>query len=709
MPEAKKATVRKQGDAVRATKAKIPDSLKPYFDLGYDEVKISGNQSVGICPFCGKQKMYINVDTGQFDCKTCIKTGNTYTFMELYLEDCKENENYSGAHWEELEIDRGIPLAKLQSSGITWDGSRWIIPSYSKAGKLVYLSFYKPGNGVIGLSKGLTAGVALYGAERLGDKSRKKEAVYACEGFWDMLAMELILENAQEDGICIGVPGAGTFKEQWAENIQGRNFYCCYDNDLPGRQGIKKAHLKAHNFVKTFSMVSWPETLPEGYDIRDFYRYDGSFERLSELFVDYNEASESGFEEENDIVEFPPLAEGNRPRLRDVLTIYEKHLCMTDDLRNAIRIIYAIIISNQLPGEPLWLHIVGVPGSCKTELLTSCSAVGNTILQSTLTPHSLISGFMLPGGKDPSLLPRLFDKTFILKDFTEILAMNKPSQEEIIGILRGAYDGHVEKQFGNGQSREYKGQFTMLTGVTPRIYGSNSSSLGERFLLYNIQHVPGADMSHVIKAAMGNSGIEIQMKKELQDAAKSFLEWDIQKTDLPEVSEDIKARIIKLAQLVSMLRATVEKVGQSERLAYRPGYEVGTRLAKQFFKLAQSLGLLNYPARVGEDEYSLVQRVALDSCVGWNRDALTTLAKAEGKTANEISEAADVPLSTIRDHLNALCMLKILERRFFPNPAGRGGDIARFYMTKGVKLFWEGAGLSLKSNNITLKLRKKSK
>jgi hypothetical protein len=678
---------------VKQEKVAIPDKLKPYFDLGYDELGVTGDQSHGTCPLCGKDKLYININTGQFDCKTCVKSGNVYSFIQLYLEDCRDSDDLNGEHWDELEEDRGIPLDKLQSSGITWDGSRWLIPAYNKSGTLIHLGFYTRGRQVIGIS-GLPVG--MYGMEKLGDKSRKKEPIYCMEGFWDMLAMELIIASDGGNGICVGTPGAGTFKEPWAEQFEGRDFYACYDNDLAGRQGVKKAHVRTKAFVKSFSFIEWPDTFPEGYDIRDHFKFDGSYEGLQELFVGSGNKSEYGDSDDSEdetIVEFSPLSSGERPTFKDIMTVYERHLFMTDDLRNALKVIYAVIISNQLPGEPLWMHVVGSPGAGKTELLTSCSEVGNTILRSTLTPHALISGFRLSGGHDPSLLPKLFDKTFILKDYTEILGMNKNQKDEIHSTLRGAYDGTAEKAFGTGETKFYKGKFTMLTGVTHEIYGESNTSLGERFLLYNIQHVPGLDMADVIMAAISNSGGEVEMKKDLQAAAKLFLEWEIVKDDLPAVSTRIKKKLINLAQLVAMLRATVKKVGASEKISYRPSYEVGTRLAKQFYKLTQALGLLHYPAKIGDAEYRLVQKVAMDSCIGWNRDTLVTLAAAEGKTANEISAEADVPLSTIREHLNALCMLKVLRKELVSNPLGRGGDVAKYYMSPGVRKFWDGAGM----------------
>lgn len=707
MLKKKQKAVQPQSLNGKHPKPQIPEKLRPYFDLGYDEQSVSGDQSQGICTFCGKNKLYINSNTGQFDCKVCGKNGNIYTFMELFLADRVDNDDSEGEHWEELEKDRGIPLEKLQASGIVWDYDRWIIPAYNKTGSVVHLGFYKLGGAVKGIA-GMP--VALYGAEKLGEKARKKEPVYIQEGFWDMLAMELILEGEDEEGIAIGVPGAGTFKEQWAELLNNRELYNCYDNDLAGRKGAKTVWLKTKPFVKSYSVLSWPDVAVEGYDVRDFYRHDGSFERLSEFFVDYSKSrSEEEDEEEiKDLVEFSPISSGERPKFSETMGIYENNLLMTDDLRDALRIIFAVNISNQLPGEPLWVHIVGPSGSGKTELLTSCSEVGNTILQSTLTPHSLVSGFILPGGKDPSLLPKLFDKTFVIKDYTEILGMNKTAQDEINSILRGAYDGRVEKPFGNGQMREYKGYFTLITGVTPKIYGQNYTSLGERFLLFNIRHIPGKDMSDVIFAALSNSGNEIEMKKALQDAAKAFLEWEITKEDIPSVPMDIQKKIVNLAQLVAMLRAIIEREGNSERIAFRPVNEVGTRLAKQFFKLIQALGLLNYPGTVGEEEYRLVKRVALDTCIGWNRDALVTLAGAgDGKTAQEICKLADIPLSTIRNHLNSLVLLKILYTRDFPNPAGRGGDITRYYIDEKVKKFWEGAGLDMKKKVKGLKARKK--
>lgn len=679
-------------------KEEIPDKLKPFFDLGYDEERRTGSESIGTCIFCGKQKLYININTGQYSCKTgsCAVTGNIYTFMEHWHADRSEDIDHPDLEgvWDELETDRGIPIQALKDAGIVWDytSQRWALAIRNSKAAIVNIRFYAIGKKLMGVT-GLDA--AMFGLEELGNKSRKAEPVYVCEGEFDTIALRLILENAEEEGIVVGVPGANIFKPAWADALAGRNTILCYDNDSAGQSGMKRAWMRLKAIARGVQIVKWPDTLPEGWDLRDFYRHDGEFAALKDLLVEYETARDDTEYTDEGLVEFPPLSEGKRPRFQKVLDIYKEYLRMSQDMQDGLRIIYAVIMSNQLPGDPLWMHLVGVPGAGKTELLMSCAEVGNTAMESSLTPKSLVSGFIMPGGKDPSLIPQLFGKTFILKDFTEILAMNKTNKDEIYAILRGAYDGRVEKPFGNGQKRHYEGYFTMLTGVTPKIYGETTTSLGERFLLFHMKHIPGADNSDVVMQAMDNSGGELALKGALNAAAKSFLEWGITEADLPQVSQDIKRRIANLAQLVAMLRATVEKEGQSDRIVYRAEYEVGTRLAKQLYKLIVSLGLLNYPAKVGEAEYQLVQRVAMDSCVGWNRDALIMLARANGKTAQEIADMAHVPLSTMRSHLENLTHLSVLHKEREKNPAGRGAPIVRYIMSDGVMRFWEGAGLPI--------------
>jgi len=73
----------------RKSESKATDHIGTYTFHGVDIEPTSNGEATGICPFCGKNKFYVNIKEGTFCCKsanTCGKTGNKYTFLQLFYD-----------------------------------------------------------------------------------------------------------------------------------------------------------------------------------------------------------------------------------------------------------------------------------------------------------------------------------------------------------------------------------------------------------------------------------------------------------------------------------------------------------------------------------------------------------------------------------------------------------------------------------------------
>lgn len=673
-----------------------PERLRPFLKLGLAYGFTSGEEAVCDCPFCGKEaKFYLNLETGLWSCKAghCGLSGNLTTFLQKWWESAIPPTQ---AQWEELSQDRSLPVEALQDAGLVYDsfGGRWALPVRNRKGSIVNFRFYKPGGKMQGLPG---VDTYLYGIEGLGspDLKTRIRRVYLSEGEWDALALRLMIREdsvlgTMDDVAVISVPGASIFKDGWAEQFAGiEEVVLCYDNDEDGfKKGHKRAAEKLRNAVGKVFEVRWVEGLPEHFDIRDFYRFSGDMAKLAEMVFPYEDAEiRRQREEEEPETPRPPFTSPERPSFQKILDVYNRYLKMTPDMEMALRVIYATILMNDIQGEPLWIHIVSPPGTGKTELLMSASEVSSVTCASRLSPHSLVSGFKMPGGEDPSLMPKIIGKTFVLKDFTEVLQMPKMVKEDIFGTLRGAYDGEVSKPFGHGIVREYKGRFNMLTGVTHAIFSEQSANMGERFLNFHLVKGVGFDANETIYAALANVGAEDRMQHDLREAACSFLEYKVCEEDLPKVPDEYIRRVVGICQVVAMLRANVEKDSQ-DRLSHRPQHEMGTRIGKQLMKLIMGLGLLNNPPHVGDYEYSTIARVALDSCIGFNLEVVRTVFFHPRLTAAELAEKTEIPATTLREQLENLTLLGVLVREKEENPAGRGAPVVRYSITQVFKKHW---------------------
>ncbi|KPK23307.1 MAG: hypothetical protein AMJ70_03835 [Dehalococcoidia bacterium SG8_51_3] len=342
----------------------------------------------------------------------------------------------------------------------------------------------------------------------------------------------------------------------------------------------------------------------------------------------------------------------------EYLTILSKWLYLEDT--QAIDIIMATAISISLPGDPVWLFLIGPAGSSKTELLRSLK--GEHIHSiSSLTPQTFISG--LKGIQNADLLPKLDGKLLIIKDFTSILSKKGEDQAAIFADLREAYDGYLEKSYGSGVgTKGFQSKFGIIAAVTDAIdkYHIVHSQLGERFLKCRLRTNPKA----AIDRASDLAGQEEEMRRELSTATKSVFNCysnQAKELVLVEVEETIQERIKALADVTAKLRSEVPR-DRLHKVLYHPQAEVGTRINKQLLKLGQSLAIFYENASVGEDEYGALLRIAKDSIPRQRTQLVEGLYNAEPMNTKEAGDIANIPTDTAKELLEDLWMLELVDR-----------------------------------------------
>lgn len=685
--------------ATKKSDSKYP-KIRPHIDVGFLPAGESGAEVYGDCLFCGKEgKLYINQETGQWHCKNalCDLSGNVYGFLKEAHSQLLASPIDHDGQIAKLGLDKGLDPEEIKKYELAWDGNRFWIPVKNQNGTFISMRFYhpflskrqKPMRGLDGWK------LEIYGLDDVRNHS-DDAPVYLVEGEWDLMAMRLILERDKKPGLVLAVPGAGVFKDAWLTHFAGRVVYLCYDNDESGRKGRARAVSKLIDVASTVRELDWNPQLADGFDIRDYYLSGYPLDVLHEMMVDSlpRDGAKVYVKDTAELVsEMPAMSEGSRPSFDTVVSVMRRYLHITDEMRNVLRIVYAVIYSNQLGGDPLWIHIVGPPGSGKTEMLMSTATTDLCVVRSSITPNALVSGFKTQGDKDPSLVPQLIGKTFVLKDFTEVISMGSSNKEALFGILRGAFDGEISRDWGNGRSKTYKGYFSIVTGVTQAIFAENHSSLGERFLMYHFLKGSGSDTDDMIMAALMNSGHEMQMKSEIQEIAKKFLEYRVDEHAVPKFDSQYGSRIVGLSQLVAKLRGTVERDFTRERLMYRPQSEAGTRLAKQFKKLLISLAIVTGETEIQEEDYALLVRVALDTCNGFNLEIIQELLIEERQNASMLSETLSIPKTTVREKLEDMHALGILTSESIANPSGLGAPIKCYTVSDSIKDHWKRADI----------------
>jgi hypothetical protein len=668
------------------------DKRRIYESHGVEFTGERGDEIYGTCPFSGKaEKFYVNTKTWLWDSKTAGISGNVSTFLaeihKVYRKRLTPDRLNALAH------DRELPVSAFKDWNLGWTGWAYALPYFDPSGTMVDIRTWKIGGRFIS-----TAGieVGLFGAHRLNRDLAVP--VYVCEGEWDTIAWADTLMQAKEPGIVVGVPGAGTFKQEWAVWFAGRHVHTLYDNDGAGEHGELLIEKRLKNTVQAITYLHWPLGLPVGFDIRDWVikwvvkdkKPKACVAALKKLFLPNTRALDplDRAKKEWDNLQKTgphpkpgpsPLSRSMNdptsnwkttiPTIQHVNDVFKKWLYL--DTTVAIEVMLATIVSQSITGPPIWMFLVSPPGGAKTETLNALSLCPDVYATSTLTPPSLISGANIKDGVDPSLIPRLNGRIMVIKDFTSILSMRDADKDEIFGILRDAYDGKCGKVFGNGVTRAYTSRFSILAAVTPRIYdlAGQHAQLGERFM----KLMMGDNLNHhseeaIITRAIHNINKETAMQYELQDVVRAFLSDRSAHRHLPPLSEGITNRIVQLGMFGARMRGTVSRdTYHNDIITSRPSAEIGSRLGIQLAKLGQSLAIVYGHSRVGECEYTILKKVMLDTVPQRTEDIIRYMIRHHPSMSQPISTVdlaavSRYPQATVSRLLQDLNVLDIVQR-----------------------------------------------
>lgn len=342
--------------------------------------------------------------------------------------------------------------------------------------------------------------------------------------------------------------------------------------------------------------------------------------------------------------------------LEDVRRVICKWLYFSDEDAEVIDIVLAGVYAIFLKGERLWLLIVGVPGSGKTELIRAFRGLTGCVkFISTLTPKTLASGYQ---NGEHSLLPKLDKKVLCIKDLTSIMDLPPEQQRQIFGTFRDAYDGFSDHARGNTEINS-DSSFGLLAGVTnvidlPRRIAEQE--LGDRYLKVRFHDENDAALE---RRAYENAGQEETMRKEIASAVHGFFASH-KATRLPRPAYDA---IASMAQFTAKMRTPVRR-DNLHKIVSLPQSERPTRLMKQLASLIVCLAIVRGHEKVEQADIDTAWRVARDTVPPLRLriyDAVRGLDKPV--TAAVLSEKTRIPVTTVNTHAEDLWALGMFERQ----------------------------------------------
>lgn len=659
-----------------------------YEQFGYDVTSTNGNELIGNCVFCGKEKhFYINKLNAAFSCKRCGEEGSWRYFLEKFYHKHKIKDD---TLYRQLMVKRQIPLPALRNWNFAYYNNKYFLPAYDINSEVTDLRLWKPG-GKEHSTKGGNVGIVNL-PELLEDTSAP---VYICEAYFTAIALDWLLKRTGEKGVVISTCGANTFREDWMYHFHDRDVIIVFDHDDAGYgdinglkvKGSRKVEARLKNSAKSIKFVTWPESLKKGYDVRDFIQthkanpYNGL-----KIFKGYiGKHRDDGKEP---LVDPEKQQEIENVKITEIIDLAAHTIRFNSNLRDGLKLSLATAFSVNLRGDcPVWLFLVGAPGSGKTLLLGMFETSKRCIWESTLSSTALISGWGLGRNQlDPSILARINNRCLVLKDFTEVLSKGEGEREDIFGILRGGYDGRVSRPFGTG-TRTYVCHFTFLAGVTHQIKAFSHTPLGERFLRYNITGIEDDD--DILDTALDMQIFREERSTGLQDSVANFLlkDHDLSSERLVSLIPGwFKTRIKPLAKTIVNLRAAVTRFDRGSRMgqvAYKPVIERPNRIASQLLNLGLSLAIIQDKPVIDEDDYRLLCQVGLDTIDSYTTDIIKYM----------IANGGSIAKSEIRTHLKIKEMQHYVQDLDLLNLIERNGQ-DNIHVKKVIKDLWLRSGLN---------------
>jgi hypothetical protein len=301
------------------------------------------------------------------------------------------------------------------------------------------------------------------------------------------------------------------------------------------------------------------------------------------------------------------------PDLAYIVTLFQSTMWLTDP--GIVYLVLATVAANRLPGDPLWVLIVGPPSSGKTEALGALSDLPEYHAVSTFTEAGLLSGSpSRDGTATGGLLRQMGERGLIVaSDFGTLLNEHGSTRNRIFACLREIFDGLFVRRLGTGggQTFAWKGHAGFLGACTEAIDTPtvDLGLLGERFSYYRMPAVTSGDEFMACVVTEENAGHQPEIRAERARAVASFFSNLDMPDELPPISEEEQTRLVTLAGIGARCRSAVVRDGYSREIEVVPGHERPTRLYAQLRQLHAGLVAIGTPEGI---LWGLLANVALD-------------------------------------------------------------------------------------------------
>jgi hypothetical protein len=355
------------------------------------------------------------------------------------------------------------------------------------------------------------------------------------------------------------------------------------------------------------------------------------------------------------------------PAIQRTAAVFDRWLYLPD--KTPLYAVLGTIAANLLPGDPVWLMLVGPPGGGKSELLQSLTKLEYVRTAGTLTEASLLSGSAQKDkAKDArgGLLREIGDFGIVVaKDFGSILSLNRDARSQLLAALREVFDGSWTRLVGTdgGRTLHWEGKIGFIGGCTQSIDRHHAviGAMGERFIYLRL---PAMDAGQQALRAMEHGGREKQMRQELAAAVSALFEHGTPGDPKPLDAAD-RERLVSLSTFTVRARSAVERDGYTREIELVPEPEAPSRLVLVLCRLLAGLDAIGLDR---EQAWPILTKVSLDSVPALRLLLLAALRNVDQEDTSTIAARVDYPRNTAARALEDLAAHKLVKR----HPQGQG-------------------------------------
>jgi hypothetical protein len=376
-----------------------------------------------------------------------------------------------------------------------------------------------------------------------------------------------------------------------------------------------------------------------------------------------------------------PVTELPRPRMAMSLavhTLFPKHYGARYDT-GALNAVLAAAATTFLPGDPVWLLVIGGSGRLKTETVTAARLMPGATATSTITSvGALLSGTAHPQrAKDATggLLKRVGNPGLLLiKDVSSILSMNRDARALVLAALREVYDGSWIREVGTdgGRTIPWQGRLVVIGAVTTAWDHAHAviAAMGDRFVLVRLDTNDPDTRDESGRRAMANVGAEGEIREEVATAVAALL---AAATPAPSaLPRAARQQLLALANFVTRARTAVETDYRGDVITAH-ALEMPTRFLKQLVQLVRGARRVGLPA---DRALALALRCAVDSIPPLRLAVCLDLLAGGPSKAGEVAARLVEDTRTVARVLGGLSSLRVVHRELVPEPIGfRGQEV----------------------------------